>query len=173
MRYRKARKEDLEQLLQIIEDAKQYMRENGFEQWNETYPKAEHVLEDIEKEECYVWEKNENILGMATICLDGEPIYDQIEGAWNTEHPYGTIHRFAVAKDARGEGVSAKLLYLGEKICQEEGCTGIRVDTHRQNKTMQRFLEKHGYTTCGIVYYEGKKGDSARITYDKIFKPIG
>lgn len=167
MRYRTAKREDLEQLLEIVEDAKIYMRENGFEQWNHTYPRAEHILEDIEKEECYIWEEEGVILGMTSVSFDGEPIYDTIEGAWNTEYPYGTIHRFAVAKKARGQGIASKLLALGEQLCIERGYKGIRVDTHKQNKTMQRFLEKHGYMSCGIIYYEEKLGDPSRLAYDK------
>ncbi len=167
MRHRVAKKEDLEQLLAIVEEAREYMKEQGFQQWNDTYPRAEHILVDIEKEECYVWEEEGVVVGMTSLSFDGESVYDTIEGKWNTEEPYGALHRFAVSKQARGRGIASKLLALGEQICMEQGYKGIRVDTHRENKVMQRFLEKHGYIACGIVYYEEKLGDPSRIAYDK------
>ena len=41
----------------------------------------------------------------------------------------------------------------------------IRIDTHAQNTTMQRQLEKNGFAECGIVYM----ADGAeRIAFQKV-----
>ena len=168
MGYRLARREDVSSLIAIVQDAKEYMKENGFTQWDDTYPKEEHILADIEKEECYLWEDQGKILGMTAICFGGEPIYDGIRGKWNTKEPYGTIHRFAVSKEARGTGVALGLLSFAEQLCKEKEYHGIRVDTFRKNNTMKRFLEKHGYTQCGSVYYGEKRAGLECIAYDKV-----
>ena len=40
----------------------------------------------------------------------------------------------------------------------------IRVDTHADNKTMQRLIEKNGFIKCGIIYV---KNGTARIAYQR------
>lgn len=40
--------------------------------------------------------------------------------------------------------------------------SNIRVDTHADNKTMQRLIEKNGFTKCGTIYV---KNGTARIAY--------
>ena len=42
------------------------------------------------------------------------------------------------------------------------------MDTHRGNLAMRRFLEKNGFTECGIVYYITKAGDPVRVAYEKL-----
>ena len=76
MGYRRAEEKDMERLMEIVNDAREYMEECGFVQWTEEYPRREHIFEDIIKEECYVWEEEGDVLGMMTICLGGEPLYD-------------------------------------------------------------------------------------------------
>ena len=52
-------------------------------------------------------------------------------------------------------------------MCKKREIFAMRVDTHRENQTMRRFLEKRGYQFCGLVYYEGKAGEAERLAYDK------
>lgn len=168
MGYRRAEEKDMERLMEIVNDAREYMEECGFVQWTEEYPRRDHIFEDIIKEECYVWEEEGDVLGMMTICLGGEPLYDAGEVAWNTKKPYGAIHRFAVAKEARGKGIAGKLFEAGEEFCFKNHCKGIRIDTYRENYTMRNFLKKNQYEQCGVVYYMEDGKDSERLTYDKI-----
>lgn len=167
MAYRVARKEDIDFLVQIVKDAKAFMKENGFEQWTEGYPTEEHILEDIKKEECYLWEEEGKICGMMTLSFEGEVAYEGLQkGVWNTGSVYGTIHRFAVSKEARGRGISGKLIQLAEQLCKEQRVSGMRVDTHRKNNIMKKFLKSHGYQQCGIICYDEKE-DGERVAYDK------
>lgn len=168
MSYRRASEQDVERLVQIVDNAKEYMKQCGFEQWDNNYPTMEHIMQDIQRQECYVWEEDGIILGMATLCLEPEQIYEQIR-TWKTRKPYGTIHRFAVAKEARGTMVANQLFIACEEICRRASGKGMRIDTHEQNKTMQAFLNKHEYEQCGIVYYGERNEDSKRITYEKVF----
>ena len=41
----------------------------------------------------------------------------------------------------------------------------IRIDTHDDNLSMQRFLTKYGFTHCGTIYLENKE---TRRAYEKI-----
>ena len=50
MEIRKASVQDLEQIMQVYDKARKFMRENGnAEQWGEDYPSAELIEHDIDK----------------------------------------------------------------------------------------------------------------------------
>ena len=60
---------------------------------------------------------------------------------------------------------AGEILKVIEKICLERDIHDIKIDTHRDNKSMQRFLEKQGFTRCGVVYLKDK---SERIGFEKL-----
>ena len=43
----------------------------------------------------------------------------------------------------------------------------VRIDTHRENKTMRRIIERYGFKYCGIIYL--LNGDE-RLAYQKTLK---
>ena len=47
-------RENLKDILNIINQAKLYMKENGINQWNEDYPKIESLENDILNKNSYV-----------------------------------------------------------------------------------------------------------------------
>ena len=53
MEIRKAKIEELDEIMEIFEHARQFMAKNGnASQWGTTYPEQEIVEADIKKEEC-------------------------------------------------------------------------------------------------------------------------
>ncbi|MBE6049905.1 MAG: GNAT family N-acetyltransferase [Clostridium sp.] len=97
----------------------------------------------------------------------GEKTYENIyEGSWITNDEYGVIHRIAVDGGLKGRGVSSKIIKEAEKICLDEGIHCLKVDTHEDNKSMQKFLEKNGFIYCGVIYLaDGAK----RVAFEKNF----
>lgn len=155
---RHARIADLPAILSIYDAARDYMRRSGNpHQWGESgYPEKELLEEDIEIGRLYVIEENGAIHGVFAFMLGDEPTYAYIEGGqWPNQKPYGTIHR--IASDGKVKGVFARTFAFALTQTDE-----IRVDTHRDNKTMQHVVEKHCFRQCGIIYLEN--GDP-RIAY--------
>ena len=52
---RKANKNDLSSILNIVEEAKTIMKQDNNNQWDEHYPLEEHFEEDIEKDTLFVF----------------------------------------------------------------------------------------------------------------------
>lgn len=52
---------DLDQILNLVEEAKELMKEHDNEQWDDQYPLLEHFEEDIAKDYLYVLEENDKI----------------------------------------------------------------------------------------------------------------
>lgn len=78
-------------------------------------------------------------------------------GQWLDESPYGVVHRITSDGTIRGAGSFCLDWALSQ-------CRNLRIDTHRDNRVMQRLLEKRQFTRCGIIYLED---GSERIAYQK------
>ena len=138
---------DLPQILQIYENAREFMRRNGNpNQWWDYHPAVEILLDDIPKGQLYVCDRDGTI-GAAFAYIPGiDPTYLHIEdGAWCNDEPYGVIHRIAVAQP--GQGLIAQI--FDWSLAQ---CPNLRIDTHVDNRPMRRALKKYGFTYCGIIH---------------------
>ena len=146
MEIRRAKTENLDRILQIYEQAKIFMRQQGnHNQWTGGYPGAETILEDIARGDFFLCMEKEEILGVFCFFCRPDPTYAKIyDGAWLNDEPYGVIHRIAV--DHRGQGLIAKIFDWA--LAQ---CPNLRIDTHEDNAPMRRALEKYGFAYCGII----------------------
>lgn len=171
MNYRPARLSDLDIITDIAEDAKRFLKESGVNQWQSGYPYRESFEQDIQNGSCLVFLEDERIVGIITLLFQCEKYYEVIyDGKWLTEGtPYAVVHRAAVSSDYHGRGICCEMLSCIENIARDKGVNSIRVDTHRDNKTMRHLLEKNGYTHCGTVHVlVPANGDTARVSYEKL-----
>lgn len=146
MNIRKSTTHDLNRLLEIYESARRFMARSGNpSQWGESYPSEELLLRDIGAGVSYVVESDNVIVGTFVFIVGEDPTYSEIEGEWIDNAIYGTIHR--IASDGSVRGIADYCL---------EYCTtiigNIRIDTHRYNKVMLRWIRKSGFRYCGIVH---------------------
>ena len=148
-----ANENDIAQIMEIVENAKSYMKENKINQWSENYPNEDVFLTDLKENRLYVAEIDGKVVGMA--------------GKWLIDGKYGVIHRIAVNPDYKSQNVAKNLLDFFENKLKELNYDSIRVDTHKDNKSMLRFIEKNGFQKCGIVYI--RKTDE-RIAFEKPLK---
>lgn len=163
MGIRLARLSDIAEIMQVMEAAKQIMRQSGnMLQWGEGYPSESAIAADIEKDSGFVIEENGTVAGYFAYLQSPEPTYATIyEGKWlDDEKPYHVVHRIASYPDVHG--IFGRIM----DFCFSHD-TNIRIDTHRDNKIMQHNLLKHGFTYCGIIYLQS--GDE-RLAYQKILK---
>lgn len=163
---------DLDDIMQIIADARAYMAGFNIDQWQDGYPEREVIERDIELSQAYVLKIDGKICGVMAIQQGIEPFYATIDGEWlSNGEPYATIHRIAVSSHLRGKGAASKMFDFAEELCKELGINWLRVDTHRGNKTMNKRLLKQGFTKCGNVLYTTiVNGDQVRVAYEKKLK---
>ena len=159
-----AKKEGVDLYYKIIEDGRQFQKEQGFVQWTDNYPSLDIINKDIEDAKGYVIKVDGEIAGYLCIDFTREPAYEEIDGAWSVEDNYAVVHRLAFAKAFIGIGLANVTFPLIEKVCISRNVNYIRIDTDFPNKRMQHILEKNGFTKCGVVVFES----SEKIAYDKI-----
>ena len=166
MRFRKSTEKDLKEIMEIINWAKELLKGNKIDQWQSGYPNEEVILEDIEKGYSYVLEDKGIILGTTALSFDREKTYDEIyEGEWISSGEYGVIHRIAVNRNVKIKGIGTEIIKRSEEICLGKGIKNIKIDTHEDNITMQKLLEKNKFKYCGVIYLEG---NVKRIAFEKV-----
>lgn len=157
---RPATKENIKRILEIYASAKLFMRESGNpNQWNGAYPDPDTLYRDIEKGNLYVMVSDETcrLYGVFALIGGEDATYGYIEGGqWRSNSPYGTLHR--VAGDGTEHGIFRKAAEFAlEKFDH------VRVDTHHDNKTMQKAILNFGFSYRGVIYLTN--GDP-RLAYD-------
>ena len=150
---RQATYSDLDSLMQIFEGAKLIMRASGnMRQWDNGYPSAEVVRNDIDQGNCYVLCEGSEILGTMALIKGPDHTYSYIEGKWTDNDPYYVIHR--IATSAPGRNVAKTMFDWAFEHIGQQGCFVIRIDTHKDNCIMQHILAKYGFTHCGVIYLD-------------------
>ena len=165
MEFRKSTKSDIANIISIIKQAQVYFKEERIDQWQNNYPNAETINNDIYRNESYVLLKDNKIVATAAISFDGEKTYDTIyDGQWLSNNEFAVIHRIAVDNSRKGSGLSSEIIKQVEQLCLDKGINSIKIDTHEENIPMQNLLKKNDFKYCGIIYLEdGNK----RIAFEK------
>ena len=156
---RKAEYADIRRALDIYDSARQFMRSRGNAvQWVNGYPSEELLRADVAAGQLYVMEDTGGVYAVFAFLLGDDPTYAYIEGAWRDDSAYGTLHR--LGSDGTHHGVFA------ESAAWAAGrCPHLRADTHADNLTMQRCLEREGFVRCGTIYVED---GTPRVAFERI-----
>ncbi len=142
---------DLPQIMNIIKQVQTLLRNNGIDQWQNGYPNAKIIQNDILQNKSFIVVANNVICATVMISLDPEPTYRIIEGKWQTHQSYVVVHRMAVEKSYHGKKIAEYIFKEVESICLSHKISSIRVDTHPDNRTMQHILAKINFVYCGII----------------------
>jgi len=167
--FRKSNISDLDQIMQIINDAKAALKEMKVDQWqdnNSAEPSEITIREDIKSGISYVIEQCGTIvLGHGVLLFGIEPTYKSITGgAWHSNQPYAVIHRVATSKLHKQNGVSLFLFENFERVCLKNNIDWLRIDTHKDNVPMLKLIEKTNYKKSGIIYLDS---GAERIAFEK------
>ncbi|MBX8358914.1 GNAT family N-acetyltransferase, partial [Staphylococcus aureus] len=125
---------DLDQILNLVEEAKELMKEHDNEQWDDQYPLLEHFEEDIAKDYLYVLEENDKIYGFIVVDQDQAEWYDDIDWPVNREGAF-VIHRLTGSKGYKG--AATELFNYVIDVVKARGAEVILTDTFALNKPAQ------------------------------------
>lgn len=159
---------DVPRILSIINDAQNYLKKLGIDQWQDGYPDEEQFLLDIKNEDSYVVSNDDGeIIGTVVFTTKVESTYDEIGGDWITkvDAKYGVIHRLAVSDKFRGAGIAKFVFNKCELDLLKKGVKSMRIDTHRDNKGMQKLISSLGYIYCGVITLNS---GAERLAFEKV-----
>ena len=161
--------ENIPEIMTIIKDAKELLASLKIDQWQNGYPNAAQVEQDILKGESYVVLSEENqVIATSMFTTNKEPTYQIIEeGTWKVDESknYGVIHRMAIKKEYRKQGLATLLFDEFHQQLKSKNIESLKIDTHEENLGMQALIKKIGYQYCGIIYTNyGAK----RLAFEKV-----
>ena len=157
---RNAIESDLLEIKSIVAKARELMKLSGnINQWVDGYPSIDVLLSDIRSGNAYLLLREDKAVAYFAMIDGPDSTYNFIaEGNWLNDESYGVLHRIASNGEAKGV-FKEILLYASEHY------SNIRIDTHHDNKIMQRLLEQNGFVYCGVIFL----GDgSPRLAYQRI-----
>jgi len=168
MQYRQSIESDIPSIMHIIHQAQIQLKEAGVNQWQNQYPNEAAILNDIHNQESYVVLDNEMVIGTFALSFRIESTYNQIyEGNWLSIQDYAVIHRIALDNEYKGLGISTEVINTIEEWCVNNKIFSIKIDTHEDNKSMRRMLEKNGFVYCGIIFL---LDGNSRVAYEKLLR---
>ena len=138
---REAKPSDMAEIMQVMDAAKEIMRQSGnIHQWGNGYPSESVIISDMERNGAFVIEGNSHVISYFAFLPSPEPTYNKIyEGKWIEDtQPYHVVHRIASYPHVHG--------------------------IFNTNKIMQHNILKYGFTYCGIIHL--LSGDE-RLAYQK------
>ena len=157
---RKAIESDLLEIKNIVDKARELMKSSGnINQWVDGYPSIDVLLSDIRSGNAYLLLRENKAVAYFAMIDGPDPTYNLItKGSWLNDDSYGVLHR--VASSGEAKGVFKEILFYAS-----EHYSNIRIDTHHDNKIMQRLLEQNEFMYCGIIFLAD---GSPRLAYQRI-----
>ena len=151
---RTAKKYELERVMKIIEDGKEFLKEQGVNQWQHGSPSRDEIINDI----------NERIAMLTTFDVD----YENYPTFWSENSSYLAIHRLATAKLFRNQGITREFMEAIHLFSKSQNIKFLRIDTHFDNKIMRKFLSNFGFEERGIIKLTMKNilDDKERVAYE-------
>lgn len=163
--------DDKESVLAIWSEGRSFLKEMGVSQWQKgDYPGEDAFLDDLAENRGRVVVSESTVVAVFAFTLTPELSYTTLKGSWKTEEgEYLTIHRTAVKMEEKGKGLMGIILsYAMEKAARNKK-KSVRIDTHKDNKTMQRSLEKNGFENMGeLTLLSGSEEGDKRLGYEKL-----
>lgn len=158
---RLAKEADVAQIMSIVDEVIMEMHARGSEQWSKDYPTSKDFKRDIAKQELYVYEEENQVVGMCALSETGHEEYRLIP--FTTSQAL-TIKRLAICKCYRHQGVSEQFITFAIALAHKKKKEALNGDTFKNNLAAQRFFLRHDFSfiaerpnDCGDVplyYYE-------------------
>ena len=164
---RKAKSTELDEIMLIIEDGRESLRQQGINQWQHGSPSKETIEQDIKEQTSYVYEIDRNIVATAML-TNYDRDYENYPTLWSKCDNYLVIHRVATLKNIRNQGIGRQFLSAIVEFVKKENIDYIRIDTHKDNKIMRKFLSDFGFVELGEIKLTMKNNsdDKERIAYE-------
>ncbi len=151
---------ELNDVNEIYKNARKLMKNtNNPLQWGDFHPPVSLIKKFIKNNELYkLVNENNEILGVFAFIIGEDETYKIIEGNWKNDSKYGTLH--SVASSLKEKDVFKDICDFAKSKTNH-----LRIDTHEDNKIMQKQILKNDFTYQGIIYIAS--GDS-RLAYEWI-----
>ena len=116
------------------------------------YPTKETAEAALEREDLFVMEDEEGIVGTAIINQAQVDVY--AKGPWKTmaeDQEVMVLHTLVISPRAAGKGYGKAFVRYYEEYAKEHQCPELRLDTNERNRIARKMYAGLGYREIGIV----------------------
>ena len=153
---RKAEISDLENIMLMYKSCVTGMIANGIDQWDESYPNTEVIMEDLIAQTYFVAIENEIIIAGINIDQNQDDTYLAVD--WeDKKNQFLVVHRLAVKVEFWNDGIGKSLMLFTENLVTEKGLNSIRLDTYSGNPKAMEFYRRLGYRELGTINLKPNK----------------
>ncbi|MBO4864942.1 MAG: GNAT family N-acetyltransferase [Ruminococcus sp.] len=152
MIYRKAIREDIDAICEIITSAIAEMELHNIFQWDSLYPSRDDFISDIENNTLFVGTADGDIAVVYAVSKD----YDEQYSNGNWQYPdsdFRVIHRLCVAPKFQHKGIAGKTLAHIEDELRKNKIDTIRLDVFTENPFALSLYRARGYTEVGTAHW--------------------
>ena len=164
---RKANKTDLDNIMKMYKSCVTGMLKNGIDQWDDSYPNTEIIIEDLNVGTYYVVEMDGTIIGGVNIDKNQDDTYLALD--WEDKSDsFLVVHRLGVKEEFWNKKIGKDLMLFTEKLVIEKGLKSIRLDTYSGNTKAMEFYRRLGYSELGTI--DLKPDKDKYYCFEKIIK---
>ena len=169
MTFRRARLQDVDAIMLLVQRRIDWMNAVGLHQWNETdyfgrYPRS-------------YWERNINyfLVGeeegrvVVAIALYTEDVRWTRDGVYTGTASGKAYYLHHLVTDPASKGVGKKMMLYVEQYAIEHHVSLLRLDSAVGNLTLEKYYTDLGYTACGTCHdqlYHGVLREKSVVTGD-------
>lgn len=152
---RTGRREDLNDIMEMITRCVKVMQDGGSDQWDEDYPNRDVIGEDLSRGTLFAAESEGHVVGVVVLDENQDEHYKSIE--WKQEDgAHLMMHRLAVDPKVQGQGIARKLVTFSEDYAKRGGYSSIRLDTYSKNTSALKLYRGLSYDLRGEVKFPGR-----------------
>ena len=138
---------DMPVVYAIYRDTIADMNARDIPQWDELYPTAALLEDDLARGELYVADTDAGVQGAVVLNQQCDPAYDA--ALWQGGEPWVIVHRLCISPAAQGQGVGRGLMAEVEGWARVRGFADIRLDAFSLNPHALRMYAGLGYQKRG------------------------
>ena len=167
MKIRKGNIKDIDAIMSMYNSCVNGMIHMGIDQWDETYPNRNIILEDLKQKTYFVAIKDSLIVGGVNIDALQDDSYLSIN--WkDKKNAFLSVHRLAVDKKYWDQNIGKNLMLFAEELVKKKKLNSIRLDTYSGNPKAMNFYKQLGYHQLGYIYL--KEGKNEYYCFEKIIQ---
>ena len=147
-----ARSDDFSELLALYRAAIARMDEQNIPQWDEIYPSAEILQEDVTSGQMQIGRLNGKIAVAFLLEECSEEDYEEAD--WRYRDPrFIVLHRLCVHPAFQGQGIARQTMDYLEQAVLDRGLYAIRLDAFSLNPSALKLYESRGYEKAGEIRF--------------------
>jgi Acetyltransferase (GNAT) family len=148
---RRATADEIEVVIQLIEEAADWLRSIGTDQWAKPWPnrteRDSRIQASLRQGKTWIGWDNDIPAATITVDLEDDPYWP--EQFRRDQAVY--VHRLVVGRPYKGVGLGAALLdWAGSTNRRDHGARWIRVNASTTNLRLHAYYRRQGFSQCGF-----------------------